>query len=255
MIWIGFGFILLLAAGCDKSVADRAEQAMSGYDFAGGLKILEEADSLDVTAIRLRIVGMFVEEKPAEAFRLIARHRKVNPDGEYRLAEAFFRAGSAIAREKDRAGEAAALLDSAQALDPGLGEKCVGEAWKRGLEYLAMSGDAGFRLMKWAVGKDPEALKRLRARDLNLARRYDEFVAIEEQLPQIQNSALGYLHLNGTAPATIDALAAADPAARILPRPGWRYSFAVNGPRISVEATAKSGHPLGIPAGARLKVW
>jgi len=252
---VQFSLIIFFLLGCNRNTLRLAEADLAANNFAGALKTLQTADSTSAVTARLKALALLVEERPVEAFREIAKSRLIDSTGQHATAHIFFRAASAIVREKDRTIEVSALLDSALTLDPGLKDQVINLAWQRGMEYLAMSGDDGYRLMNYAIRHDEDALGRLRGRDMILARRFDEFSAAEQQLPLLQTAAGSFRQQNGRAPSSVEELAAAFPDNPLSGRSGWTYAFIPNGPRIAVEARAKLGNPYGIPAGTLLKLW
>ncbi len=230
---------------------------MATYDFTGAMKILEttKTDTSNAEATNLRAVILFVEERPVEAFRELARARRIAGDGLRLSARAYLQAGNAIVREKDRCAEVTVLLDSAVTLDPGLRESAIDLAFQRGMEYLGMSGDAGYRLIKYADKLDPEAHVRLRGKDVALSSRYAEMSATDQGLPAVQQAAGGFLAQTGRLPATIEELRTLIQVSPMVARSAWIYSFAMNAPRVTVEARIRPGNPFGIPNNTMLKVW
>lgn len=251
IIWSGALFLLL---ACIRDPVDRAEALISGHDYAAALAILGGArtDSTNAEAARLRAMALLVEERAAEGFVELARFRRLEQDGAHAAAKVLLRAATAIAREKERAAEVILLLDSLMTLDPSLRESATSLAWQRGIEYLGLSGDAGFRLMGYAAGLDPDVLARLRGRDAALARRYVEMVAVEKTLPRYSEVGRLFFAANGRFPESLQEVLLAYPEEGLVGRAGWEIRFGGRQGRLAAEAHAALGNPWGIPRGTVL---
>lgn len=245
----------VLVTGCGKDPATKAQSFAATFEYQTALKVLNSAaaDSSDPEISEMKAVALFVEFRPQDAEREVTRFRKLSPDPAIGSAKIFFRAAQTILREKDRVSEAMMLLDSAAALDPSLRPAITAVVVQRGTEYLSMSDDSGFRLIRYAEQLDPETVTKLRARDPMVARRYEEIGALLQSLPRVQQAGTVFYSIHNRVPAGINELMGSSEGFAGLGRKGWGYAFNLSDGRVTVDARPVRDNFFGLPLGLSFK--
>jgi len=236
---------------------DRAEDLIAGDNYAAALEVLDEVAgerANDSYVHRLRAMALLVEGKHDEGFAAIRQAVETNPNNRRPYGRTLLDAAGVIIREKDRCAEAARLLDSSLALDPGLAEQALAITWQRGLEYMNSSGDSGYRLIQFAARHDQRIVARLQAKDPVLGRRYSEMRRIDGILSSLANAADRFHARTGRYPVSLDELTENDPMAGAnVHREDWQFELSTDRDgRLRLTAEALQRNPHGVPAGTVL---
>ena len=173
--------ILIFSIGCINDPLDRAEDLIAAYDFRSALAVLDQItgeEHKNDRFHRLHALTLFVEGRTDEGFAEINAVSADDPENQRAYARALFDAAFFIIREKNRVNEAIMLLDSCDSYNPDYKQQIQNLVWSRALEYFAVPGDGGFRLISFAAKSDEGILKRLRSRNRIYYNRYDEIRSV-----------------------------------------------------------------------------
>jgi len=252
---------VVILTSCGKDAFAPVEAQTAGGNYRKTLEMLsEDSTFLQRNTARFyqtRALARFADCNPSGGFADIDSLEAAAGDaGKLRLktAEIMVEAAEVIIREPDRAAEALRLIDSALARDPALGERIQKLLWNRGLEYLDLPGDAGFRCFAYSVSRDPQALNRLAGYNRIFANRYAEIQAVRAQLSPWQTAAEQYQQLWKTAPQDFaDLRPFTPPEACDSLRAGWRFFLDTRNDSVRVGARAAEPPPREMPP--RTIVW
>ncbi len=246
--------IFLCLSACQTTPFENAQQLAQQHEYAEALELLK-AEGFDTTSIEclsFRAVAFFAENRTEEGFQDIERLNQLNHDGRFHAAKALVKAATVAGREKFRAIDVIALLDSAVAFDPSMTGDVVNLAWLRGIEFLNSSGDAGRLYLNCGIKYDSNLLSRLRAHDITLARRYDELSEMVKSLPAYAEYGRKFFTNFGKFPTNLLDIQNAFPEAGLRNREGWEITIDGRDGKIVALATSLLGNRLGIKRGTVL---
>ncbi len=249
LLWL----VAMMFTACRTTPLENVQQLVNSHEYAGALELLnsQEIDSTDIESLSLLAISYFAETNMTEGFKQIDRIAGSGDDGRIQAATVLLRSGRIAAREKIRASDAVALLDSAVLYDPSTTTDVVGLAWQRGLEFLNSSGDAGRLFINCAIGHDSNTAGRLRAHDIILSRRYEELESVVASLPEMGALGNRYFTEFGKFP-TILEIQSAYPEVGVRNREGWEITIDGREGKIVAIATASLGNKAGVKRGTVL---
>ena len=244
----------LLITGCSSGFNQDPGELIAACDFQAALPLLEKQcqdNPGDLKWRRLKGIALMAEGRTDEGYAAL-RPEAGNDAGYHHSSEAALTAARYIIREQDRAVEAARLLDSALIWNGDLKGEVQKLAWDRAVEYLGSGSEAGYRLMRFVMGHDPTASGRLRAGHKELAKRYDEWTAVDSELAKLASRVKAYTINKGQSPANLDDLNRGS----LIRHPPFRHGWNVSLQRIqgvpSLVAEAERFNSGGIPTGSRM---
>lgn len=246
--------LILLGIGiqsCDSDPLHRVEILVGEYDFAEALELLHGLPDVPLDTLKychLKALVFLIEGQQRKAFEELETITGPDDKKKQSCASTIYQAAQIIIREKKRTVEALALLDSARHLDPGLNNDIINLAWARAIEYLHDRGDAGYKLMRYAIECDPKVRGRLRGYNRKLADQYEEMDRIQQRLDQwyrtLNNHPIGKTNSIVDLAGFISAIPSlgADTI-----ETGWFFSLTRTEKGLQFIAETKHGHPQGVP--------
>ena len=246
--------LVTLLTSCATTPLENAQQLVYSHEYASALELLGsvDLDTTDIHSLSLRATALFVANRLDEGFQDIARMRAKGRDGEIHAASILMQSARVAAREKLRTTDVLKMLDSAMVLDPSVKNDVIGLVWQRGIEFLNYSGDDGYRMIEYGSKLDTGFLGRLRAHDIIMARRFEEFETMYRVLPTYSEYGRRYFTEIGGFPPNLATLQAAYPEVPLHEREGWAISFDGREGKIVALATAKLGNRAGVRRGTVL---
>ena len=172
-------FAVLLLPSCNPDPFREAEESIASYNFAKATEILDGLKTGGENSGRRALLSAkahLVEGNLKRGFADLADVEETDGNPEKTRAEnarLLLDAAKIIIREKSRAGEVLIIMDSVLVRDPGLRIPVQKVVWDRGMEYMSVSGDAGYRFLKYAIANDPKVFGRLRGFNRAVAHRYE----------------------------------------------------------------------------------
>jgi len=248
-----FYFLIVNLTGCNNDRFDQVKEMIAAYNFTSALDMLSNMNDSDMNEVRfhrLRALALFVEGDMEAGFLELSQvepELENEPKSRLESGRILFEAAEVIIREKNRVNESIALLDSAITCDPGIKNEVMQLAWQRTIEYIAVPGDVGYRLLQFAVRHDPKVLGRLRGFNRSYMKRYEEMQTVEMQLYKLYDIFINYRNKHKRNPLSLqDMVQNKTISQRDTSRTGWHFRLESINDTIRVVAEALPRHPADV---------
>lgn len=226
---------------------------MENYNYRQALDYLDAIDeekvdrlSLQKLHARAQLVGGDIDTGMKE-IRSIESSIYQNGGTKTETARILFKAAEVLIREKDRVGTAIALFDSTIKRDPGLQDEVLKVAWNRGVEYINVTGTAGYRLFNFQLKYDEKVIGRLRGFNRAFASRYDEIRNVKRQLAKIDRIIDKFQSENKRNPESLMELTEYYPPMQLdTVRKGWTFHIDKVDDYLMAAAEALEKNPAGV---------
>lgn len=232
--------------GCQRDPLSEVENLTARGDYQTALGIVENLPPTSLSVASQQAFLEFVsgdQKKAWEKIMLIKRQWEKEE-----AQKVLWEASQVMVREKSRVREVIPMWDTLLTWSPELRAQVLALGWQRGVEYLGMSGDAGWVMFNFLQRYDPIVLGRLQAYNPALANRFAELSRIHDIVLTLNQRLATFMVSHNRAPERVEELLKEGEDGG-LPS-GWRWVITSPSEGPKVVAMAGPQRPAGVPLGS-----